>query len=209
MIRFGLTGGIATGKSVVARYLRERHGVPVADADQMARDAVEPGSEGLVLIGRVFGSSVILPDGSLDRSALGRIVAADPVARERLEAITHPEIYRLMKRFFEEQAASGQELAGVEASLLVETGRHRDRELFDLLVVVTCTPETQLERLLRTRSMTKVQAWRWIASQLPLAEKERVADILIRSDGTLEELADAVALALVRIRRFESHAGSP
>ena len=118
---FALTGGIGSGKSTVAGFWREA-GLPVVEADQLARVAVQKGSTTLLELQRVFGAEMLLPDGNLDRKALGGLVFADPVAREQLNAIVHPEVQRLAQRRFAELSASGEELAAYEIPLLFETG---------------------------------------------------------------------------------------
>jgi dephospho-CoA kinase len=196
MRRVGLTGGIASGKSTVARLLRERHGLPVLDADQVARTVVLPGEPVLDAIAACFGAGVIAADGSLDRAALGALVTSDPQARHALDALTHPAIFARIEAWFEGLRARGHAVAVVEASLLVETdqvGR------FDLLVVVTCAPATQIARLVATRGMTSPQAQAWLASQAPMGIKERAADLLIRNDGDLAALEREVAEAVPRL----------
>ncbi|HCH66670.1 MAG: dephospho-CoA kinase [Deltaproteobacteria bacterium] len=185
----GLTGGIATGKSTVARLLRER-GYPVADADQFARDVVAPGTSGLSAIMDRFGAHIQAEDGTLDRAALRAIVLADPAARRELEAITHPLIRDATVAWFAGQADQGVPVAFLEAALLVETGSY---SLYPFLVVVTCAPERQRQRLMARNKIGPAEADRWIAAQLPLHEKESVATHIIRNDGTLDALKEKVA----------------
>ncbi len=125
MLTVGLTGNIASGKSTVASLLRDRHGLAVIDADQVARDVVAPCSPALDAIVRRFGERVLSPDGSLDRATMRAVVLADPRARADLEAITHPAIYRHIDRWMREQRAAGAAIVVVEAALLVETGQQR------------------------------------------------------------------------------------
>jgi dephospho-CoA kinase len=180
----GLTGGIATGKSTVGRLLRER-GVPVIDADQVARDVVAVGSPGLAKVVERFGREVLLPDGALDRGKLRAIVVRDAEARKDLEAITHPAIREAIGTRLADLAASGVPVAVVEAALMVETGSYR---LYDALVVVSCAPETQLRRLVERDGHPEPEARAMIATQLPMAEKEKVATVVIRNDGDLDAL---------------------
>jgi dephospho-CoA kinase len=180
----GLTGGIATGKSTVGRLLRER-GVPVIDADQVARDVVAVGSPGLSKVVERFGREVLLPDGALDRGKLRAIVVRDAEARKDLEAITHPAIREAIGTRLADLAASGVPVAVVEAALMVETGSYR---LYDALVVVSCAPETQLRRLVERDGHPEPEARAMIATQLPMAEKEKVATVVIRNDGDLDAL---------------------
>jgi dephospho-CoA kinase len=176
----GLTGGIASGKSTVARLIAQR-GIPVLDADQLARQAVEPGQPALGEIARLWPHA-ISADGRLDRRALGAIVFADAAARGHLEAILHPRIAALAEQQAAALAAQGHRLAFYEASLLVETGRHRD---FDGLVVVTVTPETQLTRATTRDGLSRDEARARIAAQLPLADKLAAATFVIDNDGSV------------------------
>lgn len=182
---FGLTGGIASGKSTVAARLRKR-GVPIVDADALAREIVTPGSEGLRAVVDAFGTGVLGPDGALDRKALGRIVFADPVARRKLDAMTHPRIARLALERAAEHALTGEPLVCYEAALLVENGM---ADAFRPLVVVACPPEVQLARVLARGGTTREEALARMAAQKPLAEKVAVADHVIDTSGSLEDNA--------------------
>lgn len=196
MRTFGLTGGIGAGKSTVARLLRERHGVPILDADQIAREVVRPGTEGLAAIVDTFGAGVLAPDGTLDRAAMRERILADPAARRTLEALTHPRIHEAIRARLAALDAHGAPLAGVEAALMVETGSWRHH---DALVVVTCRPDTQVARVMARDGVGEPAARQALAAQLPLAEKEAVADVLIRNDGdarALEASVDAAWAAL-------------
>lgn len=180
----GLTGGIATGKSTVAGFLRDL-GVPILDADQLAREVVEPGQPALARIIEAFGPDVLTSEEKLDRAAMRRRVAHDPAARASLEAVTHPAIRQAMADKLLRLAEAGHPAAVVEAALLVETGSYR---AYPALVVVTCDPAVQLERLLARDGTSEADARAIIAAQLPLAEKEAVATHVIRNDGDLEAL---------------------
>jgi dephospho-CoA kinase len=174
----GLTGGIASGKSTVARLIAER-GIPVVDADQLAREAVEPGQPALAEIARLWPEA-ITDGGRLDRRRLGAIVFADDAARARLETILHPRIAALADARAAALAAQGHRLAFYEASLLVETGRHRD---LDGLVVVNASPETQLARAMARDGLGREEAGARIAAQLPLTQKLAAATFVIDNDG--------------------------
>ena len=189
MKTIGLTGGIATGKSTVAEMLREQYNVALIDADQVAREIVEPGTPALRDICETFGDEVLLPTGSLNRKALGQIVMADPQKRRALEQITHPRIGETIQRWLMAQAANATPLAVVEAALMVESGSYR---LYDVLVVVSCTRQTQMTRLREREGFDTDVAQCWLDAQLPLAEKEAVADHIVRNDGDLAELTKAV-----------------
>ena len=182
MRRLALTGGIGSGKSRVAARLRQ-HGVPVVDADVLAREAVAPGSPGLrAVVGR-FGPGVLREDGALDRAALGAIVFGDPAARRDLEALIHPIVRGRTAAFFE-ALPSGTPCAVVEIPLLYETGRERD---FDAVIVVACAPETQLVRVMARDGLSEDAASQRIAAQWPMARKRALADYVVETDGTLDE----------------------
>ncbi|MDP2313086.1 MAG: dephospho-CoA kinase [Pseudomonadota bacterium] len=186
MRTIGLTGGIACGKSTVARLLRER-GVPVLDLDQVARDVVAPGEPALAEIAARWPSVVV--DGALDRKALGALVVADPDARRALEAITHPRIWERMERWLAERAHEGAPVAVVEAALMVETGSYRR---YDALLVVSCAPAVQRARLAAREGYDPATVERWLATQMPLADKEAVADAVIHNDTSAAVLAAEV-----------------
>jgi dephospho-CoA kinase len=187
MLLVGLTGGIGSGKSTVARMLEER-GAIVFDADALARAAVEPGTPGHDAVVERFGPTVLLPGGALDREALASVVFADPAARRDLEAIVHPEVRRLFAEGCERHRDTDAVVV-FGAPLLVETGMH---SAFDMLIVVSAPLGTQLERLLRDRGMSEDQARARIAAQAPLGEKVAVADIVIENEGTLDDLEHRV-----------------
>jgi dephospho-CoA kinase len=180
---FGLTGGIASGKSTVAARLRAR-GVPVIDADELAREVVAPGTEGLRSLVEAFGDGILAPDGSLDRKGLARVAFGDDAARRRLNAITHPRIAQLTSDRADAFRRAGEPLACYEAALLVENGI---ADMFRPLVVVACPEDVQLERVRQRDSASREDALARIRAQKPLAEKVRVADYVIDTTGTLEE----------------------
>lgn len=181
---FGLTGGIASGKSAVAARLRAR-GLPVIDADQLAREAVAPGSVGLAGVVAAFGSGVLLPSGDLDRKKVADVVFRDASARKRLNAIIHPQIGLLTARRSAELAAQGEPLACYEAALIVENGL---AEMFRPLVVVSATEATQIARAIARDGASADEARARVSAQMPLAAKEAVADIVLHNEGTLAEL---------------------
>lgn len=188
----GLTGNIASGKSTVAGLLRDRHGFPVIDADAVAREVVRPGTPALEAIRKAFGAQVIRADGRLDRDALGAIIRTEPRQRRTLEAITHPAIHQVIEAWLEDQQSRGANQAIVEAALLVETGQ---QQRYDLLLVVSCSPDIQVQRLMARNDLTREQALGWLSTQLPAAAKEQHADLVIHNDGTPPELEQAVAQA--------------
>jgi dephospho-CoA kinase len=189
MLLVGLTGGIGTGKSTVARML-EKRGAVVFDADVLARQAVAPGTPGFDQVIERFGPNVLAPGGGLDREALASIVFSDPAARRDLEGIVHPEVRRMFAEGCEEYRDSDRVVV-FSAPLLVETGMHT---AFDLLIVVSAPVATQIERLMRDRGMGERDIQARIAVQLPLEAKAEVADILVDNEGTLEDLERRVEL---------------
>jgi dephospho-CoA kinase len=179
----GLTGGIATGKSSVARFFEHKN-IPVIDADQLARDAVLPGSTALAQIAALFGREVLTQDGMLDRKLLGRLIFADSEKRRQLEIILHPEIGKRAEELIKQAAAAGHKRLIYMAPLLIEAGV-TDR--VDAIWVVTVSPEIQLERLMRRDGINREQAEQIVASQMPLPEKERYGSVVIDNSGTEEQ----------------------
>jgi len=183
----GLTGGIGSGKSTVARMLEER-GAVVFDADLLAREAVEPGTQGHTAVIERFGADVLAPGGELDREALASIVFADPSARRDLEQIVHPEVRRLFAEGSEAYRDTDR-IVVFSAPLLVESGMHT---AFEILVVVSATVATQIQRLMRQRGMSEPSIRARIDAQAPLEDKAAVADFLVDNEGTLAELESQV-----------------
>ncbi len=179
----GLTGGIATGKSSVALFFTE-HGVPVIDADQLARAAVLPGSTALEQIISLFGREVLTREGALDRKRLGGMVFSDPEKRRKLENILHPEIQKKAEECIIQAAQAGHRRVIYMAPLLIETGASNR---MDDIWVVTVRPEIQLERLMQRDGISAAQAQRIIDSQMPLSEKERYGSVIIDNSGTEAE----------------------
>ena len=194
MKRVALTGGIATGKSYVRRQF-EALGVPTLDADTLAREAVAPGTAGLDAVVRRFGAGVIDPSGALDRATLAAIVFADPDARLALEQIIHPVVQRATDEWFRSLDTAQHALAIADIPLLYEVGRDKD---FDLVIVTTCAPDTQVARIV-ARGITEADARRRIAAQWPLDEKVARADVVIHTDGSHEETDQQVRDVLHRL----------
>jgi dephospho-CoA kinase len=180
----GLTGGIATGKTTFAGALRAR-GVPVVDADALARAAVAPGAPALGEIVRVFGPAVLTPDGALDRKALAAIVFADAQARRRLEAITHPAVRRAMAEETARLAAAGEALAFYDTPLLYEVGLER---VLDSVAVVWAPRDVQRARLVARDGLSPAEAEARLAAQLPIDEKAARADFVVENVGTPADL---------------------
>ncbi|HWO09368.1 MAG TPA: dephospho-CoA kinase [Polyangiaceae bacterium] len=191
---FGLTGGLGSGKSTVAAQLRRR-GVPVIDADALAREVVAPGSPGLAEVVAAFGPE-LLRDGELDRARLAQVVFGDPLARQRLEAITHPRIQASRDARLAELEAAGEPLACYEVPLLFEKGL--DASLRP--VVVVSVPEAvQLERARRRDQASEAMVRARLDAQLPLADKVARADYVIDNTGALaatDAATDGVLAAL-------------
>jgi dephospho-CoA kinase len=176
MLRVGLTGGIASGKSTVARAFREL-GAHVIDADRIARDVVPPGSPALARIARAFGAEMLKADGSLDRAALGSVVFADAGKRRVLEGILHPLILaEIDRRIGELERADPQGVVVVEAALILELGRQDE---YDAVVVVWADDEQQRRRLTMRDNLSADEAARRIGAQMPLAEKRRRARFVV------------------------------
>ena len=179
---FGLTGGIGSGKSVVAARLRAR-GLPVVDADELARLVVAPGSPGLEEIAHTFGNGVLTPEGELDRPEVASRVFADPEARHTLNRITHRRVRGLAFEQFERYQAQGEPLACYEVPLLFENGL---TQRFNPVVVVTAREDTRIARVVARDGCTEAEVQARIGAQLPLADKVRAADHVIDNDGPLE-----------------------
>lgn len=181
---FGLTGGIGSGKSTVAKRLRAR-GLAVVNADQLARAAVSPGSPGLARIEEYFGPSVLRDDGQLNRAQLGEIVFSDPEARRALDGIVHPIVRRLAAEHFHDIASTGEPLACYEVPLLYEVGLG---EIYRPVVVVTASLPQRKRNLSARDGFNDAQISARIAAQMPLEEKARRADYVIENSGSLAEL---------------------
>lgn len=181
MLRVGLTGSIAVGKSFVAGVFAEL-GCHVLDADQTAREVVLPGSPGLLAVAKTFGEEVLNADGTLNRQQMGALVFADEAKRLQLNQILHPFIIARQDEILREWEKDDPEGIGiVDAALMIESGGYKR---FDKLIVVHCRPEVQLERLMLRNGLSRDEAQRRIDSQMPQEEKQRFADYLIdTSDG--------------------------
>jgi len=194
VLRVGLTGGIGSGKSEVSRRLAA-YGAVVIDADQIAREVVEPGTEGLAEVVAAFGPEVLTPDGALDRARLGDIVFADPGLRGKLNAIVHPRVAARMAEL--ERGASGSIIVH-DVPLIAENGR---AGAYDVVVVVDAPPKVQAERLVRRRGMTREQARARMAAQASREQRLAIADIVIDNSGSLAELDRQVGDLWAGLRR--------
>lgn len=181
----GLTGSIASGKSAVSTMLKER-GYPIVDADEIARQVVEPGTRVIQKIAEVFGGEVIHEDGSLHREKLGALIFGHEENRNKLNAIIHPAIRAEMLRQKEMHVANGANTVIMDIPLLFES---KLQSFVEKIIVVTVTPEIQKERLMKRNDLTEQEAGERIGSQLPLSTKEAGADAVIDNNGTLENTA--------------------
>jgi len=194
---FGLTGGIASGKSTVAAVFRDE-GVAVVDADEVARAVVEKGSEGLAAVVEAFGAAVLAADGTLDRKALAARVFGDDDARKKLERILHPRIGMTSAARFAALGENGCELACYDAALLVENGL---AEMFRPLVVVAAPRALQLSRIVARDGVSEVEANARLDAQADVGKKLAAADITIWNDADLAALRDKALQALTDVRR--------
>ena len=200
MLRVGLTGGIGSGKSEVARRLAE-HGAVLIDADVAARQVVVPGSPGLARIAAAFGDGVLRPDGSLNRERLGEIVFGDPALRTRLNEIVHPLVREWMaaaERAAVRAAPPPGPVVVHDVPLLAES---RGRAGFDVVIVVDVPPEVQVERLVRVRGMAPEQARARMAAQASREQRLAVADVVIDNSGSLDDLDSRVADVWAELER--------
>ena len=181
--KIALTGGIATGKTYVATRMREA-GVPIVDADVLAREVVSPGSPALAAIRKRFGPDAVRRDGTMDRVRVGQIVFKDKRARLDLEAIIHPAVIKAIQEFFN-SLPKRTPFAVADIPLVFETGREKE---FDAIVVVACPREMQLERLMARNKLSKEDAEKRIAAQLPIEQKVKKATYVINNVGTFDEL---------------------
>jgi dephospho-CoA kinase len=199
MLRLGLTGGIASGKSAVAAMLREL-GFAVLDADSLAHRLIEPGQPAHGDVLNEFGPSIADGAGRIDRAKLAAIVFNDQAKLARLNAIIHPRVAEVIARQFDEWQRQGiRDAAFVEAALIIESGIHKK---LDGLVVAWCAPEQQVARLI-ARGLSEAETRRRIAAQLPVEEKLRYATEKIDCSGSLEETRRQVVALATRLRRTQ------
>ncbi|MFC8369289.1 MULTISPECIES: dephospho-CoA kinase [unclassified Streptomyces] len=182
MLKVGLTGGIGAGKSEVSRLLVEC-GAVLIDADRIAREVVEPGTPGLAAVVDAFGTEVLTEDGRLDRPKLGSVVFADPERLAVLNSIVHPLVGARSREL--EEAAAEDAVVIHDVPLLTENGL---APLYDLVIVVDASPETQLDRLVGRRGMTAEDARARMAAQATREQRREIADIVIDNDVPLDEL---------------------
>ena len=197
MLKVGLTGGIATGKTVVGSMFVEL-GCRLIDSDRITHEVLEPGEEVHQDVVREFGTGILDGDGRIDRSILGSIVFNDRERREVLNRLVHPAVLRRQEEFFEEVAREDLDaVAMVDAALMIETGSYTR---YDFLVVVVCTLEQQRQRLLERTGLDETEVELRIRSQMTSEEKARYADFLIDNSGSLESTREQVRTAYEQLR---------
>jgi dephospho-CoA kinase len=196
MLKVGLTGGIASGKSEVSAMLRDRD-IPVLASDALGHKLIEPGEAAYDEVIKEFGTEIVGENGWIDRGKLGTIVFADPAKRARLNWILHPKILETIRNWFKSlDHPGGPEFAVMEAALIYEANVQKD---VDRVVVCWCKPEQQMDRLLE-RGLNEEQARRRIAAQMPVDEKKRLANMVIDCSGTLEETQQQVAALIAKLK---------
>ena len=200
MLRVGLTGGIASGKSTVSAMMRDRN-VPVLAADPLGHRLMEPGASAYDEVVREFGAEILGEGGKVDRGKLGTIVFANPAKRARLNWILHPKIIGAIREWFQSlDRPGGPEFAVMEAALIYEANVQRD---VNRVVVCWCTPEQQLERLI-ARGLSQEQAQRRIGAQMPVDEKKKLADMVIDCSGSMEETQRQVEDVIGKLKSAEA-----
>lgn len=191
----GLTGGIATGKSAVAEIFRNK-GIEVIDADPIAHQALVASSPVFGSIVQTFGQDVVSSNGSIDRQKLGAKIFADSALRLKLDAIVHPFVRTQVALLKQKLVDQGCSLAVYDVPLLFEKNMQKS---FDKIIVVTCDPLLQKQRLMKRNGLSEQEALQRIGSQLPMAEKIRQADFVVENNGSLEDLKNAVQKILVQL----------
>jgi dephospho-CoA kinase len=195
MLRVALTGGIGTGKSYVGRRLAAA-GVPVVEADRLAREVVAPGTPALAAVVERFGHDVLAQDGSLRRQALASLVFADPQARRDLEGIVHPHVRRGIDAFFD-ALPPGADAAVADIPLLFEANR---AAAFDAVIVAACPPDMQVARVMARDGVTEAAVRQRMAAQLPIEDKVRMADYVIDTSGSFADTDAGVARVVEALR---------
>jgi dephospho-CoA kinase len=197
MLRVGLTGGIASGKSTVASLLRD-YEYPVLDADSIARELLEPGQDAYQEVLREFGDGILARGGAVDRAKLGALVFSDEQKRLRLNQILHPRIQKVVREWFAAlDRPGGPDLAFEDAALILESGARKN---FDCVVVCWCRPEQQIERL-QERGLSAADAQLRIAAQMPMQEKRSLADEEIDCSASVEQTQRQVKAVLAKLKQ--------
>jgi len=188
MKRIGLTGGIASGKSTVAKLIRDK-GIPVIDADQVAREVMSPGSPVLDEIAKQFGPEFLQEDGSLDREKMGSLVFSDPQSRQKLNQITHPAIGMRAAEIMQSYEDQGEPCIVYEVPLLFEAGLH---QIFQPIILVAIPKTVQVQRLISRDHISEQDALARIESQMSLEEKEKLSDYIIDNTKEIEDLTEQI-----------------
>ena len=196
----GITGGIATGKSTVSAMLQDLYGVPVIYTDKVSRMVVEPGTDALHEIIKIFGTDILQKDGSMDRAKVRKICIHDVDKLDKLSSIVWPAIARVTMQLMGNFSKAGHKTICIENAILIEQGNHK---LYDALVVVTCDPKTQLKRIMERDKQSEQDALLMINVQMPLSEKEALADFLVVNDGTMATLRKQVDALYRKVIREE------
>lgn len=203
MFVLGLTGGIASGKSSISAMLKGM-GLPIVDADMIARKVVEKGSPVLERIREEFGEGVLNDDGTLNRKALGHIVFSDSRKLERLNSITHPAIKEEIKRTIKDLSDKGEELCVLDVPLLIESGM---KSMADSVLLVYVDERTQLYRLMNRDNISEEMALKKISSQMSFEEKKKYADYIIDNSGSLDYTRAQLEKIIATIRGMEESNG--
>jgi dephospho-CoA kinase len=184
MLRVGLTGGLASGKTFVGKTLADL-GCLLIRNDEIGHQVIQPDGEAYDAVVREFGASILMPDGTIDRRKLAGIVFHDPERLAKLNALVHPPVRARTRQLLEEYAASHPDgVAVVEAAIMVETGSYRD---YEKLIVAVCSVEQQIERAMARDGVTREEVLERLSRQMPLEEKVKYADYLVDTSGTKEE----------------------
>jgi len=203
MLRVGLTGGLATGKSTVGRWLNEL-GCHVIRYDEVGHQVLEPDGEAYGPVVAAFGDGILNPDKTINRKVLGARVFSDPGELAKLEALVHPPAHRRVGQLIDELAAADPDgIVIIEAAILVETGTYKN---FDRLIVVSCRPEQQLERAM-ARGLTRQQAVERMARQMPVEEKAARADFVIDTSQTMEQSRTATVKVYRELAALQKDSG--
>ncbi len=180
-LRIGLTGGIGSGKSTVSSMLAQR-GAVVIDADAISRQLTAPGGAALQAIAQAFGAHMITPDGAMDRQAMRTLVFGDPSARKQLEGILHPLVTQSIRQQAQAATTAGARVVVLDIPLLVEGGDRWLKEV-DRVLVVDCSPETQIQRVIQRNGLAREEVQRIIDQQASREQRARVADLIILNEG--------------------------
>lgn len=200
MIIFGLTGGIACGKSTATKTFR-KHGIPMVDADVVARQVVEPGTYGEYLIKENFGSDFFASDGSLDRSKLGQLVFSKPEALDLINKLIGPLVNQEADKQINELRNHGYSIIGYDAALICEMGNSKK---YRPLIVVHCSADTQIARLMSRNSLTRAEAMARIAAQIPGHEKLKFADFTIDTSGTINNSIEQTEAIIKKLKSLQN-----